>query len=61
MLMKNPIKHNLSWALVPHKMLVEIPNFNDKPKEDPTTHTTTYNLWFPSNSFMDGSLRLLIL
>ena len=60
MLMNNPIKHNSTWPLVPHKMLADIPKFNAKPIEDPTTDTTTYNLWCSPNSFMDGSLRLHI-
>ena len=48
------------WLVVPNMLPLEIPKFNEKPGEDPSTHVITYHLWCSSKSLNDDSVRLLL-
>ena len=57
-LTNEPILHNTSWPSIPMKIPSDIPKFDGKPREDPTTHITTYHLWCVYNSMLDGRIQL---
>jgi hypothetical protein len=59
-LMNDPIVHNPTWSVVPVKIPADIPKFDGKTGEDPTTHITTYHLWCISNSLLDDNIHLHI-
>ena len=59
-LINDPIMHHPSWPPVPAKIPINIPNFEGKTRDDPTSHITTYHLWCVSNSMLDDSIKLHI-
>lgn len=60
-LMNDPIMHHPTWSPVLLKIPIDIPKFDEKTREDPTTHITTYHLWCISNSMLDDSIKLHLL
>ena len=57
-LTNDPIFHNIAWPPILVKIPINIPKFNGKKGEDPTSHITTYHLWCVSKSMLDDSIRL---
>ena len=57
-LMNDPNLHHLAWPLVPVKIPIDIPMFDGKTSEDPTSHITTYHFCCVSNSMLDDSIKL---
>jgi hypothetical protein len=56
----DPIAHNPSWSTMPSKLPSDIPKFDDKLGEDPSTYIMTYHLWCSSNPLMNDCVRLLL-
>jgi hypothetical protein len=52
------ILHDPTWPNMPTKLPLDIPKFEGKPREDPTNHVKTFQLWCSSNNIMDDSIRL---
>lgn len=55
-LVRNPILHNPSWLNFPTNIIINIPKFDKKPREDPTTHIITCHLWHVSNFMLHDSI-----
>jgi hypothetical protein len=59
-LTNDPIFHSPFWLPIPAKLPSDIPNFDGKPREDPSNHVMTYHLWCSSNSLNDDSIILCL-
>jgi hypothetical protein len=57
-LLNDPICHDPCWPPMSMKFPSDIPNFENKPNEDPGDHVTTFHLWCSSNSLKDDSIQL---
>ena len=57
-LTNDPIMHHHAWPPVHVKIPTDIPKFEGKTGDNPTSHITTYHLWCVSNSMLDDSIKL---
>ena len=57
-LTNDPVSYDPAWLTVPTKLPSDIPKFEGKPREEPSEHVTTFNLWCSSNSLHKYSIRL---
>lgn len=57
-LTNDPICHDPWWPPMPTKLPSDIPKFEGKTGENPSTLITTYHLWFSSNSLVDDYVKL---
>ena len=57
-LTNDPILHLPHWPAIPTKLPSDIPKFDGRPGEDPSTHVMTFHLWCSSNSLVDDSIKL---
>jgi hypothetical protein len=56
-LINDPIMHHPTWPPVLVKIPTNIPKFEGKMGDDPTSHITTYHLWCVSKSMLDDSIK----
>ena len=56
----NPIRHDPWWPPIPAKFPSDIPKFEGNPRENSSTHITTYHLWCSTNSLVDDSINLFL-
>ena len=54
------ISYSPWWSVIPQKLPLEIPKFNENPGEVSLTHVITYHFWCSSNSLNDDYVRLRI-
>ena len=57
-LTNDPILHHPTWPLIPVKIPTDIPKFEGKTGDDPSSHITTYHLWCVSNPMLNDSVKL---
>ena len=57
-LINDPILHNPTWPSVPINIPTDIPKFEYKMVDNPSSHITSYHLWCVSNSMLDDSIKL---
>ena len=57
-LTNDPIMHHPTWPPVPVRILTDIPKFEGKTGDDPTSHITAYHLWCVSKSMLENSIKL---
>jgi len=57
-LTNDPILHLPHWPAIPTKLPSDIPKFDGRLGEDPSTHVMTFHLWCSSNSLVDDSIKL---
>jgi hypothetical protein len=57
-LTNDPILHDPTRPAMPTKLLLDIPKFEGKMREDPTNHIMTFHLWCSSRSITNDSIRL---
>ena len=57
-LTNDPILHLPHWPAIPTKLPSDIPKFDGRPGEDPSTHVITFHLWCSSNSLVDDLIKL---
>lgn len=59
-LVNDPICNDPSWPVILGKLHFDIPKFEGKLGENPSTHITTHHLLFSSNSLVDDSKKFHI-
>ena len=57
-LTNDPILHLPGWLAIPTKLPSDIPKFDGRPGEDPSTHVMTFHLFCSSSSLLDDSIKL---
>jgi hypothetical protein len=57
-ILNDPIRHSPQWPVIPAKLPLDIPKFDNKAGEDPNNHVMNFHLWCSSNSLMDDSICL---
>jgi hypothetical protein len=55
-LKNDPIHHHTLWPLIPTKLPLDIPKFDERFKENPSMHIMTFQLWCPSNSLVEDNI-----